>query len=201
MYADEEVSSAAKSVRGAGAATTSNSPQLSSTTVAAALRRKGPTIVADAVTLTGGLTAGGVVEIHGKVCGDVCCAELEIGPRGSVQGNIIADEIIVSGSVTGGVYGRDVTLRRTARLDGTLSAQTLSVADGADCVEQPNCLSIDDDKRAETGIATVLSEPPESTPIAERPPRHWIRVMAEHLKTQRGQEPSPELVARLAGNR
>ena len=201
MYAHNEVSDAAEAIRESGPAISSNSSQLSSTSLAAALRRKGPTIVADGVTLTGGLTAGGVVEIHGKVCGDVCCAELEIGPKGCVEGNIVADEIIVSGTVTGGVYGRDVTLRRTANVDGTLSAQTLSMADGASCVDTPNCLCIDGAGTAGAATEPEIPDSAEVLPVIEDRPRHWIRTMAERLKTKRRQEPSPDLVARLSGTR
>lgn len=150
--------------------------------------------------MTGGLTAAGVVEIHGKIIGDVCCAELEIGSKGRIEGSVIADEIIVSGEVSGSIYASQIELRNTARVDGDLHYQSLTKKPGAYCTEEPDCQCAQAEfvtEYAESGDALTL---PRKSPRPAATMHDWAQQMLRKFRRSRSEEPARILVSRFDGS-
>lgn len=149
--------------------------------LASALRRRGPTVVAEGVTMTGGLTATGVVEIRGKICGDVCCAEVEIRPGGCVEGNIVADDVVVAGDVRGSIFASQVELKRTARATGGILFQRLLMTPGAYCVEGPDCQCRHPDAAGTQEDLDRKVLPSDVRPTAFKASRGWARKIIRRL--------------------
>lgn len=148
----------------------------------------------------GGLTAAGVVEVHGKIIGDVCCAELEIGSKGRIEGSIIADDIIVSGEVSGSIYASQIELRNTARVDGDLHYQSLTKKPGAYCAEESDCQCAQAEvvtKYADDGVALTLLQ---KSPKPAAPMHSWAQQMLRKLRKSQSEERARILVSRFDGS-
>ncbi len=200
MYADRYDFDADGTCRGPSDSECSRPQKLTPSALTSAVRQKGPTVVASGVTLTGGLSAAGVVEIHGKIIGDVCCAELEIGSKGRIEGSVIADEIIVSGEVRGSIYASQIELRNTARVDGDLHYQSLTRRPGAYCTEEPNCQCAQAEvvtEYADDGVALTL---PQVSPRPAARLHSWARKMLRKLRKSRSEERARILASRFDGS-
>ncbi len=86
----------------------------------------------------GDLRAKGQVRIDGRVQGNVVVeGDLEVGPTGVLEGpKVVAQSLTVHGEVRAEVEAQKVSLAKTARLLGTVQAQTLEVEAGAVFVGQ-----------------------------------------------------------------
>lgn len=72
------------------------------------------------------------LQIDGDVRGDVNGKQVIIGQDGSVIGTVSAEQIEVRGGVRGAIRAMSVTLQPTARVEGDIHHQTLSIAEGAE---------------------------------------------------------------------
>ncbi len=99
--------------------------------VKSATQASTPSIIAADVHLKGNLESQGEVQLDGSVIGDVKCTSLTIGDSGHIKGSIIADTLIIRGSIEGQIRGRSVRLEKSARLKGDLWHESLSVEAGA----------------------------------------------------------------------
>jgi cytoskeletal protein CcmA (bactofilin family) len=92
-------------------------------------------IIGRSITITGDITADEPLTIAGRVDGTVSIPghSLTIDDAGQVNGDLQADEVIVSGQVTGSVVATSrIAIRGTAIVDSNLSAPVLKVEDGAE---------------------------------------------------------------------
>ncbi|HEY0896463.1 MAG TPA: polymer-forming cytoskeletal protein [Sphingobacteriaceae bacterium] len=95
-------------------------------------KSKTPTLVSEGVTFEGQIRSGKVVRIEGMVIGDISETDnLIVGESGSVEGNIMADSILVFGTVCGNITGKFVDVRRTASISGNVTAGELAMEKGA----------------------------------------------------------------------
>lgn len=90
-----------------------------------------PSIIGSDVTIKGDITTLGEIQLDGSVEGDVRSASLTIGEHGSVQGVVTAEEVVIKGAVKGQIKGRNIRLEKTAKVNGDLFHETLSVEAGA----------------------------------------------------------------------
>lgn len=91
-------------------------------------------IVADGMTVTGGLESAGGILINGTVHGDVRAATVCVGRTGRVAGAIRGDTVEVSGQVDGDIEAGAVSLGATARIAGDIVHASLCIEAGA-CVD------------------------------------------------------------------
>jgi cytoskeletal protein CcmA (bactofilin family) len=73
----------------------------------------------------------GTLQVEGKVEGDVVGNEVIIGEKGQVTGVVSGQSVIVHGAVAGTVKGVNVVLSASARVDGDVLHNQLSVEQGA----------------------------------------------------------------------
>jgi cytoskeletal protein CcmA (bactofilin family) len=59
------------------------------------------TVVDAGLTITGNLLSLGDVQVDGKICGDIQCANLVVGKDGTITGDIVAEQAVVRGRVKG----------------------------------------------------------------------------------------------------
>jgi cytoskeletal protein CcmA (bactofilin family) len=81
--------------------------------------------------ITGNLKTSGDINIEGTVDGDIRAHLLTIGEGATVNGECIADDVVVHGRVVGTVRGLKVRLTSTARVEGDIIHKTIAIESGA----------------------------------------------------------------------
>lgn len=81
--------------------------------------------------ITGDLEFPGLVEVLGRVDGQVSADSVLIGEQGEVEGSITAKTIAIKGKVKGEITGGSVTLHTGAQVSGEITYQQLVVEAGA----------------------------------------------------------------------
>ena len=92
------------------------------------------TRIGTTIVITGELTCNEDVTVDGRIDGHVLVrdAVLTIGERAQIQADVRGGQVIVKGFVTGAVSASErIELTPTATVDGSLSANRVVVADGA----------------------------------------------------------------------
>ena len=95
-----------------------------------AWRHRG-TVIAKGLKIVGSVTAEGLVEVNGEIDGELHCTSLIVSPGAHVKGTIVADRVVISGSVDGPIKGGQVVLKSQAKVVGDIHHQSLSVESGA----------------------------------------------------------------------
>jgi len=83
------------------------------------------------LTIVGDLHSEGDVQIDGRVCGNVTCAQLIVGRDAVITGTVKAAQAIVRGAITGTVCASVVILQETARVKSDIAYGQLAIDDGA----------------------------------------------------------------------
>jgi rare lipoprotein A (peptidoglycan hydrolase)/cytoskeletal protein CcmA (bactofilin family) len=81
--------------------------------------------------LSGKLTTRSDVVVEGRIDGDCVCPRIVIKAGGNVTGDILADEVVVQGTVEGKIQAKIVRLESTARVMGEVNYRDLDVQSGA----------------------------------------------------------------------
>ena len=84
--------------------------------------------------ITGNIFCDGSVHIFGRVIGDIQASHLVIGESAKVEGNIIAQELIIQGVFNGTIHGNSVKLQSTAMVDGDIYNKSLTIEQNAQFV-------------------------------------------------------------------
>lgn len=95
-----------------------------------AFRRRG-TVIDQGLKIVGNVTADGLVEVRGRIEGDLECSSLVVAKTASILGSIAAEHIVVDGRVEGPVIGRDVCLKSGAHVVGDVQHDVLRIESGA----------------------------------------------------------------------
>lgn len=93
--------------------------------------RRKLSVIERSVHITGSLQSDGDIQVDGRVSGDVRCLRLTVNRSGCVIGDILADELVVLGEVTGVIRAADVLMRETARVKGQIFHHELVIERGA----------------------------------------------------------------------
>lgn len=82
--------------------------------------------------ITGDLKAGGDIRIDGKLNGNLeCLAKLIIGPKGSIEGDVVCKNATIEGSFKGNLVVKEMlTLQATAKVNGDIKAQKMAALAG-----------------------------------------------------------------------
>ncbi len=90
------------------------------------------TIIAEDIEITGTIKSASNIQFDGKLNGDLNCAgSAMLGKNAVVKGNINAESVSISGSITGNIVVKDrIEMKSTARVQGDISAKRLTVEDG-----------------------------------------------------------------------
>lgn len=83
------------------------------------------------LVIIGNLLSRGHVQVDGEVQGDLHATNVVIGENARVTGSLVAEEVIVRGTVHGSIRGRVVALQSTSRVEGDVYHQSLSIEQGA----------------------------------------------------------------------
>ncbi|PVA08275.1 bactofilin family protein [Thalassorhabdomicrobium marinisediminis] len=81
--------------------------------------------------ITGNLKTSGDITIEGTVDGDIRAHLLTVGEGATVNGECMADDVVVNGRIIGTVRGLKVRLTSTARVEGDIIHKTIAIESGA----------------------------------------------------------------------
>ena len=93
--------------------------------------RRGKTVIGDGLQIQGNVTADGLVEVNGKIEGNLHCTSLIVSPKAHINGTIIAERVVVNGKVEGPIQGGEVVLKSQAHVVGDIHHQSLTIEKGA----------------------------------------------------------------------
>jgi cytoskeletal protein CcmA (bactofilin family) len=76
--------------------------------------------ISEDLTITGSVTSQGELHLDGQVQGDVHCVALVLGENAQLEGNVVAEDVMVRGRLIGSVRALKVMLQSTAHVEGNL---------------------------------------------------------------------------------
>ena len=109
----------------------SGSSSTGSSAPAANKPKPAPSILSSDLTIKGHMTTTGDIQVEGTVEGDIKAHLLTVGENATIKGEVIADDVVVTGRVVGRVRGLKVRLTSTARVEGDIVHKTIAIESGA----------------------------------------------------------------------
>ena len=83
------------------------------------------------LTIIGNLVSRGEVQIDGEIQGDLHAASIVVGESARITGGVVAEEVVVRGTVVGSVRGKRVLLQSNSKVEGDVFHQQLAIEQGA----------------------------------------------------------------------
>ena len=93
--------------------------------------RESSSVLGNGMTFEGDISGVGQLVIEGTVKGDVRVSQVLINEKGSVEGTVHADVLDVRGHVNGAIIAKQVHLHSTARVEGDVTQEELTIERGA----------------------------------------------------------------------
>ncbi len=88
-------------------------------------------LISSGITIEGGVTGDGELQIDGVVRGDVRVGRLTVGETGHIEGSVYAEATEVRGRIVGSVTAKQVRLYGTSYIDGDITHEQLAMETGA----------------------------------------------------------------------
>lgn len=88
-------------------------------------------IISKGLFLNGDLISDGLLEIEGKIEGNVKGNEITIRECGFINGNVISNILNIKGGFKGVIKSQKINISKKANIKGTLEYVSLCVEDGA----------------------------------------------------------------------
>ena len=83
------------------------------------------------LTIKGDLESDGDILLKGKAIGNITCKLLIIDADASIEGGIVAEEVVIRGKASGKINANRVRLERTANVDSEICHRIFSSEVGA----------------------------------------------------------------------
>jgi cytoskeletal protein CcmA (bactofilin family) len=145
----------------------------------------GKTVIGENIAIEGGIRGGEDLLIEGSVKGSIELEKhhLTVGAKGQVEGEIHADNVTISGRLTGNIeaLGR-VEITKEADFNGEIKAKRISVEDGA------YLKAVIELEREGQAKSAPVAKMPEKTPEkpapapAPAPPKEPVKLAKEAEK-------------------
>lgn len=158
--------------------------------IKSAAPRTAGSVISTELTITGNLVSKGLIEIFGKVDGNIRCATLVIGESALVTGDLEAKSLMVNGRVTGTLRGTDIDLGPSAHVDGDIHHQTLAIAQGAHF--EGRAQRTDAPKRVEQNGGPRAAAEPKPAPMPQPMPPLAQPAASSENPVPPQQQPEPE---------
>ncbi len=81
--------------------------------------------------ITGDVSASADLHVDGRIEGDIACTALVQGERSEILGKITVQSARLAGLVRGTVTGGELVILKSARIEGDLTYDTLTIEQGA----------------------------------------------------------------------
>ena len=96
-----------------------------------ASRKLGDSTIGEDLKITGNVTSKGEIHLDGEVKGDVSCVALVLGESGKLEGNVIAEDVVIRGRLIGSIRALRVTLQAMCHVEGDVYHQSIALEQGA----------------------------------------------------------------------
>ncbi len=83
------------------------------------------------LVIKGGIEGRGEIQLQGRAWGDVKVERLMVGEAAQLEGSVEAVVVEVRGKVTGSIAARQVKLHPSAKVEGDITYEQLSIDNGA----------------------------------------------------------------------
>jgi len=88
-------------------------------------------VIGPDVVIKGDIEASADLHVDGTINGDIKCASLVQGEASTIEGSIDAERARLSGKVKGTITARELVVLKSARIEGDVSYETLTIEQGA----------------------------------------------------------------------
>ncbi len=112
-----------------------------------------PSIVSNAMRVSGNLSIEGELQVEGVIDGDIKCHTVSVGADSAVTGVIECEDARVLGTVTGEIKARSVFVAASARVSSNIAYESVGIESGAYIEGQLKRLDTADTKIAVVGAA------------------------------------------------
>src|SRR5262245_34787905 len=106
-------------------------PDLGSRSSGSTVGVRSQSFIDASLSIMGDLHTDGDVQLDGRVCGNISCAQLIVGKDAAITGTVTAEQAVVRGTITGTIRSPVVILQDTARVESEITYTVLAVDDGA----------------------------------------------------------------------
>jgi len=87
--------------------------------------------IGSGMSITGNIVCDGPMQVHGRIEGELRATEVLIGDAAQVEGNIVAQELVVRGRVKGTIRAVRVKLQGNGTVEGDIFHRSLSIEENA----------------------------------------------------------------------
>ena len=87
--------------------------------------------ISSGMTIVGKIAGEGTVKIFGRIEGELHASTVLISDGAQVEGDVVADELIIGGRVKGTIHANRVKLNSTAIVEGDIYHRSLSIEENA----------------------------------------------------------------------
>ena len=88
-------------------------------------------VIGSDVTIKGDVSASADLHVDGTIEGDITCSSLVQGESSTISGSIEAETARLSGAVDGSINARELVILKTARIEGDVYYDALTIEQGA----------------------------------------------------------------------
>ena len=88
-------------------------------------------VIGSDVSIKGDVSASADLHVDGKIEGDIACASLVQGETSHISGGISAQNARLAGRVTGSINAKELVVLRTAKIEGDVQYDALTIEQGA----------------------------------------------------------------------
>ncbi len=88
-------------------------------------------VIGNDITITGDINAATDLHVDGSIDGDIKCSALVQGESSMIAGAVIADTARLAGRVKGSIAAKELVILKTARIEGDVHYDALTIEQGA----------------------------------------------------------------------
>jgi cytoskeletal protein CcmA (bactofilin family) len=122
-------------------------------------------VIAPDLLIKGGIEGRGEIQLQGKAWGDVKVERLMVGEAATLEGSVEAVVVEVRGRVTGSISARQVKLHPSAKVEGDITYEQLSIDNGA--FFEGRCIKSKGDAPGAAAAAPAGKPKPDAAPGAQ----------------------------------
>ncbi len=111
-------------------------------------RSVAPSIISEGSKVHGDFASPGDIQVDGTIEGNIRCQSVVVGEHGAVTGEVQVERADIHGTVVGQITAEEVTLTRSARIEGDVRHKVISIEAGARI--HGRCIPIDATPAQET---------------------------------------------------